>query len=154
MEETRITFETAKLAKEKKFDLNVSSFFQSNQEIVNEINAAEINSKLYCRSYLPAFKLFHNANSNTEQDWYSRPTQGLLQKWLREVHNIDVEPYLILMTKNNDVEVEQDFDCKEYTYKLKHKGISQFVGNAGLKPSYDEAFEVGLQEGLKLISTK
>jgi hypothetical protein len=133
MEETRITFETAKLAKEKKFDLNVSSFFQSNQEIVNEINAAEINSKLYCRSYLPAFKLFHNANSNTEQDWYSRQTQGLLQKWLREVHNIDVEPYLILMESNNR-ELEQDFDVKEYTYKLKDKGISQFVGNDGVKP--------------------
>jgi hypothetical protein len=153
MEETRITFETAKLAKEKKFDLNVSSFFQSNQEIVNEINAAEINSKLYCRSYLPAFKLFHNANSNTEQDWYSRPTQGLLQKWLREVHNIDVEPYLILMESNNR-ELEQDFDVKEYTYKLKDKGISQFVGNDGVKPSYDESFEIGLQEGLKLIPTE
>jgi hypothetical protein len=53
------------------------------------------------------------------------------------------------MIKN--IEIEQDFDSKEYTYHLKNKGISQFVGNAGVKDSYEEALEVGLQEALKIL---
>jgi hypothetical protein len=60
----------------------VSSYYQEDKTLVNEINAAKINSRLY--SSLPEFKLFHNANSNKTQSWYSAPTQSLLQKWLRE----------------------------------------------------------------------
>lgn len=73
-----------------------------------------------------------------------------IQRWLRGVHNIDVEPYLILMTSNN-VEIKQDSDTKEYTYSLKHNGISQFVGNSGVKDTYEESLAVGVLEALKLI---
>jgi hypothetical protein len=150
MQEQLITFETAKLAKEKgfKFDVDLDDyvvngglmFFGKNYKDPNYI--------------LPLNLLFWETSPNTQQ-WIDIdvhcPTQSLLQKWLREVHNIDVEPYLIVMTKNNDIVVEQDFDMKDYTYFLKHKGISQFAGNSGVKGSYEESLEVGLQEGLKLI---
>jgi hypothetical protein len=131
MSDKRVTFETAKLASNVGFDWKTGS----PDYMVNGNYQGEIGCCISCDSYILA------------------PTQTILQKWLREIHNIDVEPYLILMESNNR-ELEQDFDCKEYTYKLKHKGISQFVGNAGLKPTYEEALEVGLQEGIKLIPEK
>jgi len=72
----------------------------------------------------------------------SRPTQSLLAKWLREVHNIIVTP---LPTKTKwffniqwgGVETNyEDFDSDEYY------------------STYEEALEIGLQEGLKLIKTE
>jgi hypothetical protein len=144
MKETLITFETSKLAKEK-------GFFDKN--IYGEVRLSQYNfydDNGVLRKIDEAFELTKDFDL---KNCCNAPTQSLLQKWLREVYNIDVEPYLILM-ENNNRELEQDFDVKEYTYKLKDKGISQFVGNDGVKPSYDESFEIGLQEGLKLIPTE
>lgn len=127
MSDIKINFETAKLANDKLFNLETGDC----DYMVDGKYAGEAGACTSCTTYI------------------KRPTQTMLQKWLREVHNIDVEPYLILMIKN--IEIEQDFDSKEYTYHLKNKGISQFVGNAGVKDSYEEALEVGLQEALKLL---
>lgn len=127
----RVSFQTAALASKCGFDWETGS----PNYMVDGNYKGEVGCCVSCSSYIPA------------------PTQTLLQKWLREVHNIDVEPYLILMESNNR-ELEQDLDCKEYTYKLKHRGISQFVGNAGIKPSYEQSFEIGLQEALNLIQER
>lgn len=111
MKEQLITFETAKLAKEKGFRLLVD--FES-----------------------------------------SYPTQSLLQKWLREKHNIDVviSPerysngvnYLVQAQKwdlNADPEVNLNFVIKgSCWYNDNHE-----------YPTYEEALEKGLQEALKLI---
>lgn len=129
MSDTKINFETAKLANDKLFNLETCDC----DYMVDGNYVGQAGACISCTTYI------------------KRPTQTMLQKWLREVHNIDVEPYLILMISNRDIEIEQDFDCKQYTYHLKNKGISQFVGNAGVKDSYEEALEIGLQEALKLI---
>ena len=77
-------------------------------------------------------------------------TQNLLQKWLREVHNIEVEPYLIIC-KHNNREIPQLPEEKEYDYKIIVSGISQYIGTIQNDLSYEEALEKGLQEALKLI---
>jgi len=45
------------------------------------------------------------------------PTKEVLKTWFREVHNIDVEPYLIL-SFTNDKQKSQEEDEKQYTYKI------------------------------------
>ena len=66
MQEVLISFETAKLAQEKGFELD--KYLSINNE-----NPKNLNSNYNPRDYQP---------------WYFDLTQSLLQKWLREVHKI------------------------------------------------------------------
>ena len=68
MEEQLISFETVKLAKDKGFD--VDKYLSIDDE-----NPKNINS---------------NYNPQNYQPWYLNITQSLLQKWLREEHNIHI----------------------------------------------------------------
>ena len=107
MKEQLITFETAKLAKEKGFTIGVDLIL-----------------------YLYLEKGFY----------IGAPTQSLLQKWLREQHNLEV----ISMHADDFV-----------WWKVKVRRLSK-VGAELIKTemefnTYEEALEKGLQEALKLI---
>lgn len=65
MKEEIISFETAKLAKEKGFDWNVNSHYSYDGE-----------------------HIYHHFKSD-----FRAPTQSLLQKWLRDQHKIHFEIY-------------------------------------------------------------
>ena len=112
MKEQLVTFEVAKLAKEKGFNELSDSCYNIIGVISNNIN-------------------------NKNQDWtdnkvYTAPTQSLLQKWLREIHKINV--YCI----------PSDFEEGTwYNNIASHNPV--FTG------TYEEALEIGLQEGLQLI---
>lgn len=136
MKEQLITFDTAKLAKEKGFDIHNYPFYYFYKGD-KESNYIAINPKDII-SFL------------TSEEGLLRPTQSLLQKWLREIHNIDVEPYLILC-KHNNKEIPQHPEEKEYDYMLIVSGISQYIGTIQNNLSYEQALEKGLQEALKLI---
>lgn len=127
MKEHYISFETAKTLKEKGFvfdtDTETHDFCPYNQD--------------------------GNLVSSVTDEIIHGITQNLLQKILREVHNIDVQPYLIEL-ESNGRQLTQDVDQKEYTYSLCHRGISQWVDSFN-DLSYEEALEVGLRQGLKLI---
>ncbi len=73
MKEQLISYKTAKLAKEKKFDLNChyAQFVEDEEPIYNE----------------------SAHNWNLYEEGYSVPTQSSLQKWLREVHKLSVEVF-------------------------------------------------------------
>lgn len=71
-----------------------------------------------------------------------------LQRWLREVHNIDAIPYLVEMRSNNK-EVKQDKSDKEYLYRLYKNGISEYEFFEE-EMNYKEALEKALYEALKL----
>ena len=111
MKEELVSFKTAKLAKEKGFD--------------------EICSYLYENSKVIVYTTHKNSGLNKHFDWYSAATQSLLQKWLREAHEIFVS-------------VDVNFNVKIYYKDELHNEIFNFN-------SYEEALEKGLQEGLKLI---
>jgi len=132
MEDQLITFETAKLAKEKGFDWKVTHHYRNglnyDKELFNGGNP-------------------YNMNCSEEQKlWsvmlYSAPTQSLLQKWLREKKIlIEVRPV-------------DDWDCWNYQIagedflsplRVLLKRISEY-------PTYEEALEEGLKDGLRLIN--
>ena len=84
--EDYVSFETAKLLKEKGFDERVERFFNADG--------------LPCRGE-SAYDWNDYADVDDEVKDYSRPTLQMAMKWLREVHNYDisicldsyVEPY-------------------------------------------------------------
>ena len=65
--EDYVSFETAKLLKEKGFDESTLWFYVGD------------GTK-------------YKAHKALNEDWYRRPTLQMAMKWLREVHNISVEP--------------------------------------------------------------
>ena len=101
MEDTRITFETAKLAKEKGCNLENRT----------------------CGGYPDCIC----------SD--KRISQSLLAKWLREEHNIHLIVY-----KNINID---GYDWCVIT--------TDGITNINSYKTYEEAYEIGLQEALKLI---
>ena len=125
MEDTRITFETAKLAKEKRFPQ------EPNRRKVPYYNyKGEFNGDVtdFLRKYL-------REEDTSEVESISAPTQSLLAKWLREEHNIHLIAY-----KNVNI------DGYDWCF-ITTDGIT----NINSYKTYEEAYEIGLQEALKLI---
>lgn len=136
MQEQLISFETAKLAKEKGF--NIKTLFAYNLLGVTN-NSFKIHRK-------KDFDEFSNTFCFT-------PTQSLLQKWLREEHEIHIEisygkdktnvwfnPNIYSLIKPQDGD---DLDCYNDSY-AELVELNQY-------DSYEEALEAGLLEALKLI---
>ena len=85
MTEELIKFETAVLAKEKGFDEQTRNAFDENGE------------EIFCDPCSNSVRLVGLGNRQGHKWWnsqeigkYARPTQSLLQRWLREVHNIHI----------------------------------------------------------------
>ena len=126
MEDARITFETAKLAKEKGFDALCYDAFNS---------AGNLYSNGWCEYiYDNKVEIPFRSGVLESQDILA-PTQSLLAKWLREEHNIHLIAY-----KNINI------DGYDWCY-ITTDGIT----NINSYKTYEEAYEIGLQEALKLI---
>ena len=133
MEETLISFETAVLAKEKGLDL-ITMFFYTKPN--SKMFGVDEHDRTYPIKNTPkkVYKCGEHAVLHVKNA-YSAPTQGLLQKWLREKLNIDVN----VLPYNKD-------GNKKYEVCV-NKAITTWSGYN----TYEEALEVGLQEALKLI---
>lgn len=81
---------------------------------------------------------------------YAIPTQSLLQRWLREKHNIHVE---LDFRANGGVYMINIYIVSVQTIHSKHcKGSTLYkYGSYKDHLNYEEALEKGLLEGLKLI---
>jgi len=136
MTEEIVKYETAKLARKKGFKILVDdAYFMANDN-------GEITLGL----------------SNYDEPIYGEikaPTQSLLQKWLREIHNIDVDVvrdsevhyqdetrWIVKASNWNDIRVK-DFPIAQ----LKFPNTSNHTDFK----SYEEALEKGLMEGLNFI---
>ena len=122
MDEQLISFETAKLAKEK--GLPQDSFYFEDYEtevpfygLDNELNKGDEDRFGQCKSI----------------------SQSLLDKWLREKYDIDV----IINTYRNQ-------NQKYYKYFISEKS-KNLIKSEEYYDTYEEAYEIGLQEALKLI---
>ena len=109
MKEQLISFETAKLAKEKGYKLDI------------------------WLNYIDPIINF--------------PTQSLLQKWIKDVNKIHIEPIF-----QGWADLHHSYHCKVHfikdgiwEYFLATKGKDNLI--------YEEALEIGLQEALKLIKS-
>lgn len=135
MEEQLISFETAKLAKEKKFNIPCENFYIEyiDDDVADLFNYEEQRGSGYAELY-----------RNNQEFKYSASTQSLLQKWLREVHNI-----IIVIQLDQTTYPKYCFNV----YKYKDFGNWEDINNPdwGLYSKYEGALEDGLQLALKLI---
>jgi hypothetical protein len=79
----------------------------------------------------------------------SAPTQSLLQRWLREVHEIEVISYPIIVGSYS-FKIYKFTEIINIIY-LNGRSVSNKKDNNKNWPNYEEALEEGLQEALKLI---
>lgn len=122
LEDEKVSFNTAKLAKEKGFDITTTYYFDFIGDTCSGTTKTNWNK--------------------SKEDLYSKPTQALLQRWLREIHKID-----IFITK-----VKNSYAPSVYSKNIsKHAiGVTLF----GKDKTYEEALELGLFEALNLIPIK
>ena len=129
MEDTIITFETAKLAKKKGFPQETNRleipYYNYRGEFKGDVSDWRV------RKYI-------RGEDTSDIEFVSAPTQSLLAKWLREEHNIDV-----LVTSINGSKLKR-YVSKIYVNKL-------YLKLVGHSDNYENTFEKGLQEALKLI---
>jgi len=127
MEDELIAFETAKIAKEKGFNESTSSYYHPTYG--------------FCDGEGKELDTYNDAS--WAEGYYSAPTQSLLQRWLREVHGLELYTqtsvgkayhiYAILTTGKYGW-----LDGKSHPIN-KHFD------------TYEQALEAGLLEALKLI---
>ena len=126
MEDTRINFETAKLAKEKGFPQETNRleipYYNYKGEFKGDVSDWRV------RKYI-------RGEDTSNIEFVSAPTQSMLAKWLREQHNIHLIAY-----KNINI------DGYDWCF-ITTDGIT----NINSYKTYEEAYEIGLQEALKLI---
>ncbi len=132
MKDEFITFETAMLAKEKGFNEYCSRYYNING-VESSFTGYDIMKKYHKNDVL------HNVDTDTEEQEHpkvfcTRPTQSLLQKWLREVHNKHIIIAYSKATNKYDVLYSSD----NGSFNSSHN-------------TYEEALEVGLVESLKRI---
>lgn len=142
MNEQLISFPVAKLAKEKGFDLTTDMIW----------------ANYYTGEPLNKWKLISFEEKTLNWMEWKAPTQAILQRWLREIHNIDIQIITNYSTyKNGNLTTEK-------TYRV---GITYILGGTiesfFIRPNYEifrfiefktyeEALEKGLYEALKLIT--
>ena len=130
MKEQLVTFEVAKLAKEKGF-----YWIESDNKWYDNVGHPEVSSQGY----------HQEINSYRT----SIPTQSLLQKWLREEHDIEVYSYSYTVRGGDKGKKFGDYI---YVVNPLHGGIV-LMGDSkkGKYQFYEKALEKGLYEALKLI---
>jgi hypothetical protein len=136
MEEKLIKKETAKLAREVGFDIECRDFYSNIEEGVVSVydwigDSFEIHREM-CKEFVE----------------YECPTQSLLQKWLRDTHNIH-----IYIKKGY---FESDKDSFWYVNVMKIGIDTSDDGQVSssiqeLEGTFEEVLEVGLLEALKII---
>lgn len=122
MKEELISFETAKLAKEKGFIEHESGFYFNEKGILSHCQKLSIIS-LECKDLINKKSCFCT-------------TQSLLQRWLRETYKVWIYciPSKFLNSKNNSL-WSNNIDIRNDIYFT----------------TYEEALECGLIHGLNLI---
>jgi hypothetical protein len=135
MEEQLITLETAVLAKEKGFDSSTVNmcWVKSGNE--------SYNGKRMSRNSIPYIA--------EGAALILQPTQALLQKWLREKHNINISITTKLNIKKWDfIPYDLKMNGREYVkyYYFYYKNLKDRKFD-----SYEDALEEGLVEALNLI---
>ncbi len=118
--EDYVSFETAKLLKEKGFDVYVKSYYNK---------AAEFNGNMALWNY------------NIADFRYSAPTLQMAMKWLREVHNINLAPYALSLGWAFDV---FDLSSRDITGCKKLYSMD-FLSKSEAYSTYEEACEAGIR---------
>lgn len=147
MNEQLISFETAKLAKERGyFNGCMASYTHFHEDYVYDNDPEHPESHKKDQIDLDDRWFHKNLQledySNEYFTVYEAPTQSLIQKWLRENNKILVETVAV-------------DDWNHWIYSVTTEGamcsFNQLPWNGEEYSSYEEALEHGLQEAIKLI---
>lgn len=123
MKEQLISFQLAKLAKEKGFDLD-------EYLSIDDENPKNLNSNFNPREYQP---------------WYLNVSQSLLQRWLREIHKIHINVWF----KGDMI---YDYNSLDWCYEIKSlKENFSIIENRTNFKSFEQALEESLYQALLLI---
>ena len=129
IEEAYVSFEVAKLLKEKGFDIPCDSYY----------DYFSSNVTMY-QGYVPEFSgNCTNHNGRDNHDVYSRPTQQLAMRWLREEHNIHISVYLF--NREKSITKDSSYTCDIATEKMS----SQYGHLRGVWKTYEEACEAAIK---------
>jgi hypothetical protein len=153
MKDELISYETAKLAKEKGFDEECKYYYDTEKELDDF-------------SYYAGNGTGFDQNSTCkENDYYNHkidfvvPTQSLLQRWLREKHKLHLSVSYSVDHNKYSVNGYDEYHWNELKKRnprsegrFPYPYRSNFIENKWIYNTYEEALEVGLQEGLKLIT--
>ena len=145
MEEQLISFETAKLAKEKGYSNGSGTLYiQYHESYVYDEDPNHPESYKKNEIRMEEYYTINNSKpydiSNEYYTQYEAPTQSLLQKWFREIHHINcrvASNSLICHFPMNGI--------------LEEDGEQMCGPKLIICKTYEEALEMGLQEALKLI---
>ena len=145
IQENIVSFETAKLAKEKGFFIKTRCYYNSDNPLSANIELKEHSTF----SSIPYGEEYTEKHGDTKFLSYqietinNAPTQALLQKWLRDAHHI----YVTALPSYTD-----NSDNKKHFFEVSVKGRTmQFFDKHDYTKTYEESLEIGLQEALKLI---
>jgi hypothetical protein len=128
MKEQLVSFQVAKLAKEKYFEEPCIFWYDNNEKLHNHQESGIFNTSALIDKNRGAIGLNNECNI---------PTQSLLQQWLREVHNLHIE-------------ISRTYTTGLYVYQYFIDTENQLFGFQ----TYEEALEKGLEEALKLIKNE
>ena len=124
IEENYVSFDTAKMLKKAGFDVPCTSQYTDNGFRWDNLSRVNYNS---CESL------------------FSRPTQALAARWLREVHHYAV---CVWYSAEHEKWFHAHGDLDNMMFDEEYS-ISDFIYD-----SYEQALEAGLQFALGLIKTK
>ena len=121
IEESYVSFDTARMLKEAGFDVPCTSQYTEGECILDTD---------------------YPDNFNQDEFGYSRPTLALAARWLREVHHYAVcvwysaerEKWFYAHGNLDDMMFDEEYSISDFIYD-----------------SYEQALEAGLQEAIKLI---
>lgn len=129
IEESYVSFETARLLKEAGFDVLCTSQYTENEFAWENLRKTDFNKSDYV---------------------FSRPTQALAARWLREVHGIHAS-IDIFMDSENDADGKIVDEWTFWSWSLFDSSGRIINISDDRYDTYEEALEGGLKYGLKLI---
>lgn len=146
--EDYVSFEVAKLLKEKGFDEPCTYlwfFEKTNNPEVDDNGVYKIPIKNHTENDYwnnTSIELFKKESEywNDDIDIFACPTLQMAMKWLRETHNIDI----IINVSSKD---ESD-DKRKYTYAIVS---NRFIGTDNVKRIYEEACEAAIKYCLEKL---
>lgn len=141
IEESYISFDTAKLLKEAGFDLSCRGVYVTDRTGYYEFR--EYDNK----------QTIDDLCWNTEDGFqyeYLAPTQALAARWLREVHGIHVASN-IFMDSENDADGNIVDEWTFWSFDLFDNSGRIIEESDDRCDSYEEALEEGLKRSLELI---
>ena len=126
IEESYVSFDTAKMLKEAGFDVPTSTHYSNSGEVWKSSAPEDCNDDKSCNAC-------------------SRPTQALAARWLREVHDTFVKVERVSGMFGTTLCVYWSYDIfTASTACLESISTEHF-------DCYEEALEAGLQEAIKMI---